>query len=112
MGTSSAKYTVEEILKLADVNLNGERPSDIRVHDARFYKRVLKDGSLGLGESYMENWWDAPALDHCIYNLLRANLSEKLKPTEKGNPEGKIVQSAGKRSQKFKSDWVSLRNWR
>ena len=33
---------------------------DIIVRDERFYDRVLKDHSIGLGESYMAGWWDAP----------------------------------------------------
>jgi cyclopropane-fatty-acyl-phospholipid synthase len=72
---------VEEALALADVKINGDRPSDIRVYDERFYERVISEGSLGLGEAYMEGWWDAPALDECIAKILRAKLREKVKPT-------------------------------
>jgi len=32
---------------------------DITVHNEAFYGRILKDQSLGLGESYVEGWWDA-----------------------------------------------------
>lgn len=45
----SPKQLIEEILAYADVKINGDRPSDIQVHDDRFYQRVLKDRSLGFG---------------------------------------------------------------
>lgn len=78
---SNPKQIIEEILALADVKINGDRPSDIRVYDERLYQRLISDGSLGLGESYMDGWWDAPALDECMYKILSANLENKVKPT-------------------------------
>jgi cyclopropane-fatty-acyl-phospholipid synthase len=44
------------------VRIDGTDPWDIRVHDDRFYRRVLLGGSLGLGESYMDGWWDCDDL--------------------------------------------------
>jgi len=82
-GESNPKQIIGEIFAEADVKINGGRPSDIRVSDDRFYSRVLQDGSLGLGESYMEGWWDAPALDDCMFKILSAKLEEKVKPTWK-----------------------------
>ena len=78
---STPKELVTQVLSLADVKIDGNRPSDIKVYDDRFYERVIKDGSLGLGESYMEGWWDAEALDECMYKILSADLSKKVKPT-------------------------------
>lgn len=80
-GETTPKQLIEEVLALADIKINGNRPSDIRVYDDRFYERVIKEGSLGFGESYMEGWWDAPALDECLYKILKANLASKVKPT-------------------------------
>ncbi len=80
-GESGAKQIVMETLALADVKINGDRPSDIQVLDERFYERVLKDGSLGFGESYMEGWWDSSALDESIAKILRARLDNKVKVT-------------------------------
>ncbi len=77
----SPKEVIEGILSLADVEINGGRPSDIRVNDPRFYQRLLSDRSMGLGESYMEGWWDAPALDECMAKIIRAKLANKVKPT-------------------------------
>jgi cyclopropane-fatty-acyl-phospholipid synthase len=60
------------VLDSADVRVDGGRPWDIRVHDARFWDRVVSDGTLGLGESYMDGWWDCDALDEMMSRALRA----------------------------------------
>jgi hypothetical protein len=40
---------VEQILSVAGITINGPNPYDIRIRDERLYKRVITDGSLGLG---------------------------------------------------------------
>lgn len=69
---ASAQRFVEGLLKKADVAIGGTRPQDIVVHDERLYNRVIRYGTLGLGEAYMEKWWDANALDETIYKLVIA----------------------------------------
>lgn len=76
-----AKQTIEDLLAHADVRLNGERPWDIRIHDERTYDRVLSQGSLGLGESYMEAWWDSEDLEETVFRLLRADIGSKIRPS-------------------------------
>ncbi|AKL12343.1 TPA: cyclopropane fatty acyl phospholipid synthase [Kluyvera intermedia] len=68
---------VQELLSQAGIVINGPEPWDIRVHDTRFFKRVLQQGSLGLGESYMEGWWDCKRLDVFFDKLLCARLDEQ-----------------------------------
>ena len=63
----------------AGVRINGPDLWDIRVRDDRFYARVLKDGSLGLGEAYMAGWWDCPRIDEFICRLLKGNLEDKIR---------------------------------
>lgn len=72
-----ARQQLEQLTARADVMLNGDRPWDIRVHDDRFFARVLRDGSLGLGESYMDAWWDCDQLDELIARILRAQLNKR-----------------------------------
>lgn len=79
--SSQSKQIITEIMAKADVQINGQRPWDITVHNEAFYNRVLKDQSLGLGEAYMQGWWDAAALDECIFYILKADLEKNLKPT-------------------------------
>jgi len=76
----TAKQTVQKYLALADIKINGNRPWDIKVHNPKFYSRVLAKGSLGLGESYMDGWWDCKALDQLFYKILIAELYKKVKP--------------------------------
>ncbi|GHH49048.1 MULTISPECIES: cyclopropane fatty acyl phospholipid synthase [Gammaproteobacteria] len=72
------QHRVEQLLAEADVVIGGTRPQDIQVHDAHFHARVLAQGSLGLGESYMDGWWDANQLDVFLYHLMRARLDERV----------------------------------
>ena len=48
--------SIREILAHADIEVGGNRAWDLRVHNDRFYTRVLAEGTLGFGESYMEGW--------------------------------------------------------
>ena len=73
------KNTVEKILKSVDVEINGSRPWDLQIHDERFYSRVLRGGSLALGESYMDGWWDCKALDQLSDKLLRGRIEKQVK---------------------------------
>ncbi len=72
------KQAAEEILSSFDVIINGNRPWDIHVKDERFYKRVLSQGSLGLGESYMDKWWDCDELDVLFTKILRDDIRKKI----------------------------------
>ena len=70
---------LNELLKTAEVKLNGERPWDIQVHDERFYRRILAGGSLAAGEAYMADWWDCKAIDQLFYRLLRSHIDKRIK---------------------------------
>jgi cyclopropane-fatty-acyl-phospholipid synthase len=72
------KQTLKQLLAQADIQIDGDRPWDIHVHNEEFYPRVLGGGSLGLGESYVAGWWDCQALDQCLYKILKAGLYEKV----------------------------------
>ena len=76
---SSAKQILEQILDRADVRVNGDRPWDIKVRNPGFYSLVISRGSLGLGESYMEDWWDCEALDQFFDKILHAGLDRHVK---------------------------------
>ncbi|MDO8356635.1 MAG: cyclopropane fatty acyl phospholipid synthase [Nitrospirota bacterium] len=68
------QHVVQELLEKAQVHINGSQPGDIQVHHDRFYDRILTEGSLGLGESYMEGWWDANQLDEFFFRFHLAQL--------------------------------------
>lgn len=78
------KRAVQNILDISGVKIGGRSSYDIRVHNDEFYGRVLAQGSLGLGESYVDGWWDCDNIDGFFDRVLRAKLEEKITP-------GKIV---------------------
>jgi len=72
------KKRAEEILGFAGVQINGSNPWDIQSHNDEFYRRAITEGELGIGESYMDCWWDAEKVDELICKILRAQLDEKI----------------------------------
>ena len=77
---SAAEDTVRKILAAANVEIGGDRAWDICVLNPQFYERVLAEGSLGLGESYMDGWWETGALDQFIFRIVRAGLKTSVVP--------------------------------
>jgi hypothetical protein len=75
---SAAGRKVTELLEYAGIGVNGPEPWDIQIHDERFFDRALGEGSIGVGESYMDGWWDVPALDEFFTRFRRADLASKV----------------------------------
>ncbi|MEK6835157.1 MAG: cyclopropane fatty acyl phospholipid synthase [Nanoarchaeota archaeon] len=75
-----AREYIKSLLEYADIKVDGNRSWDIQIHNEDFYKRVLSDGPLGLGESYMDGWWDSEKLDEFFYKILISKLDKKIKP--------------------------------
>ena len=73
------KKTVTDLLESVDIQVNGSRAFDIQVHNELFYSRVLSGKSLGLGESYMDGWWDCESLDQFCYQMLRGRIDKQVK---------------------------------
>jgi len=69
---------IKSLLQSAGITINGPGDADIQVKNPDFYKRVLRSGSLGLGESYMDGWWEVKKLDEFIYRVLNASLDQKI----------------------------------
>ena len=77
--TNKYQEKIGELLATADVQINGDRAWDMQVHNTELYGRILGQGSLGVGEAYMEGWWDAEELDTLIYKLINANLAQEVR---------------------------------
>ncbi|MBU4069970.1 MAG: cyclopropane fatty acyl phospholipid synthase [Nanoarchaeota archaeon] len=73
------KQNIQDIFDIANVKLNGNNPEDICVYDCEFYSRVLRKGSIGLGESYMDKLWDCKSLDKLFYRIFTSGLNKKAK---------------------------------
>ncbi|WP_034947808.1 cyclopropane fatty acyl phospholipid synthase [Erwinia oleae] len=67
-----------EMLDKAGIKINGGQPWDIQIKNPDFFKRVMQEGSLGLGESYMDGWWECERLDMFFHRALLAKLDQQL----------------------------------
>ncbi len=77
----ACKNRIEQLLERTGIGINGSASWDICVKDERFFARVLAQGSLGFGESYMDGWWECARVDELFYRLLRADIRAKILPT-------------------------------
>ncbi len=75
----ATKELLVGLLQKADIRLDGDRPSDIRVLDERFWDRIVSQRELAFGESYMDGWWDCGALDQLIAKVQAANLRDQVR---------------------------------
>lgn len=70
----------QKLLEPTGITINGTRKFDIQVHNENLFRRVFADGSLGLGEAYMEGWWDCEDLDEFFYRLTSEELERRVHP--------------------------------
>jgi len=75
---TAAKRLVETMLGQAGIQPGGSAPWDIRIHDERLYDRIVSEKNLGLGNGYVEGWWDCPRVDSFIWKVLSAGLNTRL----------------------------------
>lgn len=75
-----ARRLVERLFDGSGVTLNGPAPWDLQVHHPDLFSRMLRQGTLGLGESYMDGWWDCELIDELAHRLLRHGLGKHARP--------------------------------
>lgn len=68
-------------LERVGIIVNGPNPWDPQIHNPAFWNRLLSQGSLGLGEAYMDGWWDCADLAEFFNRLLSGRLQDHLKLT-------------------------------
>ena len=78
LGRSDRDRHARALLARAGIMVNGGQPWDMRIHHPDTLDRVLSQGSLGLGESYMDGWWDCEQLDGFFCRVLQARLDEQV----------------------------------
>ena len=69
---------IKNLLKETSIEINGKKSFDPIIHNTKVYSRILRDGTLGVGESYMEGWWDCKKLDQFFFKTLSLDLKDKL----------------------------------
>ena len=73
-----ARDRVAAFCARAGVELDGPHRWDPRIHRERALSRILLDGTLGAGESYVDGDWDVDALDEMTARLLAAGVEAQL----------------------------------
>jgi len=73
------KRLIDKILSEAGIAVNGTSPWDIKVNSDLLYSQVLKKKNLGLGEAYMEGWWDCERLDEFFHRILKCKADKKVR---------------------------------
>lgn len=77
MTNQRAEADMRALLARAGVAVGGGRPWDIRVENPEFYRRALMGGSLAVGESYVDGWWESDRLDELFHRIFKAGLYER-----------------------------------
>ena len=67
---------VARVFAAADIRINGSRPWDMQVHNPDTFARIAAQRSLGLGESYMDGWWECATLDQFFFRLMTHGAAE------------------------------------
>ncbi|MBI2109240.1 MAG: cyclopropane fatty acyl phospholipid synthase [Parcubacteria group bacterium] len=94
--SQAPKKFIESLAEKAGIVINGKNPWDIQVHDERLYGRIMREGTLGLGEAYMDGWWDVLQLDEFFNKVLQANLKKHIRlnvPTVLNYVKGKLFNT-------------------
>ena len=73
-----AEGVVRELFTSAGIGFEGKNPGDIVVKNPLFYERLLAEASIGLGESYMDEWWTCEDLELFFEKILRADMTKKI----------------------------------
>jgi cyclopropane-fatty-acyl-phospholipid synthase len=81
MATTTSRELCLRLFDRAGIPIDGPEPWSMHVHDGRLWDRLLRDRELGLGESYMDGWWDAARVDELIVRMITAELRQAIRPT-------------------------------
>ncbi len=97
---SFARRLITSALAETDIEVNGSRPWDPRVHRDRVFPGWLTGGSLALGESYMNGDWDCGDLSGFFHRLTRGDADARLAPVWKWSArlqaKARLVRDAGR----------------
>lgn len=73
-----AKSLCMTLLTEAGVSVDGEARDSLRVNDERVWDRIVSQRQLGLGEAYMDGWWDCDALDEMLTKLVDIEAARRI----------------------------------
>lgn len=74
----SSEMFFSNLLAKAGVTINGRQPWDLQVREPKAYARILRDGSVGFGEAFMDGWLDCERVDMLAERAYRADLAAQV----------------------------------
>lgn len=69
---------LQRLVEPAEITINGANPWDIQIYRPNECLAALGRGTLGVGEAYMEGWWDSKHLDQSLDRVMRSGILEKV----------------------------------
>ena len=79
-----------EAMALGDIQVNGDRAWDFQVKNPAIWQRMLKDGSMGVGEGYVEGWLDVESLDGFLFRIRKYKVLEALSDVFGGSWQNRL----------------------
>jgi cyclopropane-fatty-acyl-phospholipid synthase len=76
-----SRALAESLLAQVGVTVNGTEPWSIRVRDERLWGRVIAQHQLGLGEAYIDGWWECEQMDEMLTRVIAGDLLHQIRPT-------------------------------
>ncbi|MFV2014359.1 MAG: class I SAM-dependent methyltransferase, partial [Candidatus Heimdallarchaeota archaeon] len=73
------RKALEPFLDKSGIQINGNSKWDLMINNEETFRRVVTEGSIGLGESYMDGWWDCESVDEFLTKILSSRFDVKLK---------------------------------
>src|SRR5690242_5182008 len=68
------KLILTYLLRQAGIEPNGKSPWDPQIKDKRFYRAVLLGGSVGLGDAYLNGWWECSDIAGFILRIIKSGI--------------------------------------
>ena len=72
------KYKMVKDLERAGITVNGTKPSDPKVTNGKVFSQVGYKGTIGLGEAYVDGWWDCERLDDFWTKIFKGGMAKKI----------------------------------
>ncbi len=73
---------IARLFDAAGVEVGGSAPWDIQVLDGTLWRRMLRHGTLGFGEAYMDGQWECERLDELVCRMLLADGDRLMPPRQ------------------------------
>jgi len=91
---------VQQLLSPAGIDVDGNRPFDLRILDDAFYDQALPHGIDGVLDAYVAGWWESDRLDELTARVISGGLRIPFANTAAlwlSNVSGRIVNHQSRR---------------